>query len=77
MKEITVYSGLCPNADQIGIEGYEFYGTFESFQHFKEYLESLPQNKKPSAFIGFLIDGLYYSNDLELLGNKKKAWSLR
>lgn len=76
MKKIEVYSGIYPNIDHIGIEGYEFYGTFESFQHFKEYLESLPRNKKPSVLIGFLIDGLYYSHDLELLGDKKKAWGL-
>ena len=75
MKKITVYSGVCPNEDGIGIEGYEFYGTFESFQHFKEYLESLPQDEKPSDFVGFLIDGLYYSNYLELLGNREEAWS--
>lgn len=76
MEKIEVYSGIAPNLDCIGIEGYEFYGTFESFQHFKEYLESLPKNKKPSVFIGFRIGNLYYSYDLELLGDKKKAWGL-
>lgn len=75
MKKIEVYSGITPNPDRIGIDGYEFFGTFESFEHFREYLENLPDNLYPTDFIGFEIDGLYYTNCLEPLGNKEKAWS--
>ena len=74
MEKIEVYSGITPNLDHIGVDGYEYYGTFESFEHFKKYLEDLPDNLYPTAFIGFEINGFYYTNELQPLGNKKEAW---
>ena len=73
-KKIDVYRGCTPNKDCIGIEGYEFYGSFANFEAFKYHIESMSENEKPSVLIGFRIGELYYDNQLNCLGTVKKAW---
>ena len=71
---ITVLSGIVPNEDLIGSEGYTVFGKYTDFEEFKRCISSLPFCEKPSPFVGFCVNGIFYDNNLNELGDFKKAW---